>query len=68
MHMVVVALGVGMSDWRTETAGGKPYERQHRRQMISESESEDRIHIIAFFILEIGILFLELRGEKAKNF
>jgi len=28
--------------------------------MMSERESEDSIHIIAFFILEIGILSLEL--------
>jgi len=27
---------------------------------MSERESEDSIHIIAFFILEIGILSLEL--------
>jgi hypothetical protein len=60
MYRVVVALGVGMNDWRMETAGGKPYERQHRRQMMSERESEDSIHIIPFFILEIGILSLEL--------
>ena len=60
MHRAVVALGVGMSDWRTETAGCKPYERQHRRQMMSKRESEDSIHIIPFFILGIGILSLEL--------
>ncbi len=28
--------------------------------MMSERESEDSIHIIAFFILEIGILSLEV--------
>ena len=29
---------------------------------MSKRESEDSIHIIAFFILEIGILSLELKG------
>jgi hypothetical protein len=38
----------------------EPYERQYRKQMMPERESEESIHIIAFFILEIGILSLDL--------